>query len=75
MPNRLVRLNETLLGVKIGPDSITAGGFHLDKETCLEFPDYGFFKRKNERWVLPYAIGCQSPTANSNYTSVLLGLL
>ena len=75
MPNRLVRLNETLLGVKIGPDSITWGGFHFDKETCLEIPNAGFFKRKNERWVLPYAVGCQSPTDNWNYTSVLLGLL
>ena len=75
MPNRLVRLNETLLHVKIGPDSITWGGLDLDKETCLTFPEYGFFKRKNERWVLPYAVGCQSPTDNWNYTSVLQGLL
>ena len=69
----MIRLNETLLGVKVGPDSITWGGYDFDQETCLEFPKYGYFKRKNERWVLPYAIGCQTPTENWNYAAVLQG--
>ena len=73
-----------LLYVQIGKKSITWGGddFYLKYsgeieeqrgEKCLVVPEQGFFKRPNERFVLPHAIGCQSPTENRDYISILQG--
>ena len=73
VPNRLGNFGDTLLNVKISKDSITWGGEKRDMKTCLTFPEYGFYKRSNEKSVLPHAIGCQRPSATSNYGSVLLG--
>ena len=75
VPNRLVNFNETLLDIKIGKQSVTWGHDHIDKETCLKFPEYGFFKRQSERSVLPHAIGCQPPSHNDAYMLVLQGNL
>jgi len=71
----LANVNETLLGVTIGEDSITWGDLIKQNggEACMSIPEYGFYKRQNEPFVLPYAVGCQSPTLHWNYSSVLQG--
>ena len=71
--NRLGNFGDTLLGVKIGQDSITWGKEERDPKTCLTFPQHGFYKRSNEKSVLPHAIGCQRPSATWDYRSVLEG--
>ena len=82
MPNRLANINDTLLGIYIGKDAITWGDNYnsagtldvgLWDEECMLFPDGAFFKRENERFVLPHAIGCQSPTNYLDYRSILQG--
>lgn len=73
-------------GIKIDKQSVTwsdnVGLYVTDRhkmcfnnETCLLFPDQGFFKRETERSVLPHAVGCQSPSHNSDYMSILKGIL
>ena len=71
--NRLVNFGEELLFVNISKDSITWGEEEIDPNTCLRFPRNGFYKRSNEKSVLPHAIGCQRPSDNSDYRSVLIG--
>ena len=63
-------MNDTLLGIHIGKDAITWGDWN---EKCMIFPNGGFFKRENEKFVLPHAIGCQSPAFNSAYDLILKG--
>ena len=76
--------NIGILYVRIGQESITWGDNKFDLERsgeikerwgtkCLIVPEHGFFKRPNERFVLPHAIGCQSPTQNQDYISILQG--
>ena len=60
----------------MGKNSITWGNLkdqNFDGEACLPISEYGFYKRQNEPFVLPYAVGCQAPTLNHNYSSVLQG--
>ena len=45
----------------------------IDPNTCLRFPRNGFYKRSNEKSVLPHAIGCQRPSHYWDYQSVLEG--
>ena len=81
MLNRLANVNDTVIGVRIGRESITSGSEHQLYQTgkmgndengeCLAFPLNGYFKRENERFVLPHAIGCQSPVLNLEYALVL----
>ena len=88
MLNRLANVNDTLLDVKIGKDSITWDNefadtsdtkhdgylsYTSDGMKCILFPENGFFKRSNEATVLPHAIGCQTPTDNSHYKVKLQG--
>ena len=79
----MVNVNETLLGVNIGEESITWGRYlykslgrylYGERGDCLPFHEYGFHKRQNERFVLPYAVGCQPPTLNHNYELILQGI-
>lgn len=71
-------------GIKINKESVTWSdnvGLDIaerhkmcfDNETCLIFPDQGFFKRETERSVLPHAVGCQLPSHNSHYMLILKG--
>ena len=69
----MARVDETLLDIQIGRDSITWGGWFFDKEICLFLRNDGFYKRKNETFVLPHAVGCQVPTLNEEYVSILKG--
>ena len=73
--NRLANVNETLLGVTIGKESITWGKV-MHSYTgnaagtlggCLPIRKDGLHKRQHERFVLPYAVGCQPPTLNHKY--------
>ena len=73
VPNRLSNFGDTLEGVQIGQDSITWGKEERDSKTCLTFPQNGFYKRSNEKSVLPHAIGCQRPSTFWDYRSVLEG--
>ena len=80
-----MNVNDTFHYVLIGEESITWGDitFELERYSgeikerlgrkCFIFPEYGLFKRPNERFVLPHAIGCQSPTDNDDYISILQG--
>ena len=81
--NRLANVNETLLvdgfmeesGVTIGKESITwgivmreyTGNARGTYGGCLPIREYGLHKRQHERFVLPYAVGCQPPTLNHKY--------
>ena len=79
----MINVNGTFDYVRIGKESITWGdkfslehsGEIMDRwgEKCLVVPEQGFFKRPNERFVLPHAIGCQSPTDYRDYISILQG--
>ena len=71
----MANVNETLLGVRIGKDSMTWGDLIRPNydPTCLPISEYGFHKRQNEPFVLPYAVGFQPPTLNHKYSSVLKG--
>ena len=72
----MANVDETLLGVRIGKNSITWGDLiedNYDGEACLPISKYGFYKRQNEPFVLPYAVGCQPPTFNHKYSSLLTG--
>lgn len=75
VPNRLINYGDysDFLDLKINEDSITWGEDKLDEETCLVFPENGFFKRPDQSSVLPHAIGCQSPSTLSQYKQVLRG--
>ena len=79
--NRLVNVNEmaSTFGVVIGEDSIIWGSYYdrvkIDEyrsdRNCLRVRQFGFFRRSNERFVLPYAVGCQLPTSIHNYSLIL----
>ena len=81
--NRLLNVNEMAwtFGVEIGEDSITWGKDYdhimIDEDpththdNCLPVRQFGFFRRSNERFVLPYAVGCQLPTSIHNYSLIL----
>ena len=79
----MINVNDPFGYVRIGKESITWGDkFALEHPgeirnqsggKCLIVPEQGFFKRPNERFVLPHAIGCQSPTDNHDYISILQG--
>ena len=83
MPNRLANVNDTLLSTYIGQNAITWGKNYdvtgavkdIWNGKCMLFPDGGFFKRENERFVLPHAIGCQPPTNNYEYDLILQGIV
>ena len=71
----MANVNETLLGIQIKQDSLIWGGEFQDEETCLWLPWNGFFKRENESFVLPHAVGCQTPTLTSDYVHSLKGFV
>ena len=71
--NRLGNFGDTLLDIKISKDSITWGKEERDSKTCLIFPKFGFYKRSNEKSVLPHVIGCQRPSKLWDYVPVLRG--
>ena len=77
VPNRLTNYGanygDYVLRMKINEDSITWGDDHLDTDTCLVFPEFGFFRRLNESSVLPHVIGCQLPSTSDQYEQLLLG--
>ena len=66
-----MRTVSTLQDILIGRDSITWG--NNIAESCLSFPESGYYRRKNEQRVLPHAIGCQSPMYVSDYQLILQG--
>ena len=84
----MINVNDTFVSnifgdyVRIGKESVTWGEqFSIEhsgeiigrRRKCLVFPENGNFKRPNERFVLPHAIGCQSPTDYRDYISILQG--
>ena len=62
---------ETILGIKVGSESVTWGQMSFDRQACVAYPSYGYYKRTKEVSVLPYAVGCQLPTEISEYQTVL----
>ena len=79
--NRLINfgesLGDTFSDIEITKDSVTLGERELNIDNCsFTFPERGYYRRSNERSVLPHAIGCQPPSFNwgmGGYGSVLLG--
>ena len=65
--NRLINFGESLgddfSDIEITRDSVTWGEREPDEKNCsFTFPGSGYYRRSNERSVLPHAIGCQAPS-------------
>ena len=65
--NRLINFGESLgddfSDIEITKDSVTWGEREPYEKNCsFTFPESGFYRRSNERPVLPHAIGCQLPS-------------
>lgn len=71
-------LGDAFSDIQITKDSVTWGERKsvFEKNCSFTFPERGFYRRSNERSVLPHAIGCKLPSyvfGSQGYRSVLQG--